>query len=208
MVEDVETLSIGGHDAVLHAVVDHLDEVAGTAGAAMKVALFGGAAYFVPPGGAGNVADARGDGFEDGIQVFDSSGRAADHEAIASFETPDTAAGAHVDVLNALGSELGTAADVIDVIGIATVDEDVAGFQVGRELGYGLVHHGCRNHQPDGAWLGELGDHVRERGGPYGFLLFKILNRLRRAVEHHAGVTVVQQALDHVGAHSSQTDHS
>src|SRR5580700_4845055 len=102
MVEDVETLSIGGHDAVLHAVVHHLDEVAGAAGPAVKVALFSGAAYFVPSGGAGNVADAGGNGFEDGIQVFDGSGGATDHETVAPFEAPDTAAGAHVDILNAL----------------------------------------------------------------------------------------------------------
>ena len=103
-----ETLGIGGHDAVLNAVVHHLDEVAGAARPAMQIALFGGAAYFFASGGAGNVADAWCDGFENRIKVFDGRGGAADHEAVASFQTPDTAAGAHVDVLNALGRELGS----------------------------------------------------------------------------------------------------
>src|SRR5579859_7400993 len=102
MMDDVETFRIGSHDAVLYAVVHHLDEVAGAAGAAMKVALFRGATYFVASRGARDIADARGDGLEDRIQVFDGSSRAADHEAIAAFEPPDTAAGTHVDVVNAL----------------------------------------------------------------------------------------------------------
>ena len=44
--EDVHPLGIGRHDAVLDAVVHHLDEMAGAVWAAMQVALLGGA----PPG--------------------------------------------------------------------------------------------------------------------------------------------------------------
>ncbi len=160
------------------------------------------------PRSAGNIADARSDGFENRFQVLDHGGGAADHQAVASFQTPDTAAGANVDILNSLRRELFTATDVVDVVGIAAIDQNVAGLQVRRNLGDGLVHHGGGNHQPDGARLGELAYHVRERRGAYGFLLFQILNHLRRPVVHHGGVTVVQQALDHVGAHSAQTHHS
>ncbi len=142
----------------------------------MQVPLFRRAAYFVPSRGAGNIADAGCDGFEDRIQVLDSSGGAADHQTVAPFQTPDTAAGAHVDILNALGRELLTAADVIDVIRIAAVDQNVAGLQVGRDLGNGFVHHRGGNHQPDGARFGELADHVRERGSSHGLLLLQILN--------------------------------
>ena len=70
------------------------------------------------------------------------------------------------------------------------------------------IHYRGRNHQPDCARLGELAYHVGKRGGAHGFLLFQILNSLRRPVEHDAGVTVVQQTLDHVGAHPAQTYHS
>ena len=42
--EDGKTFGVGGHHAVLDPVMDHFDEVARAAGAAVEVALFGGAA--------------------------------------------------------------------------------------------------------------------------------------------------------------------
>ena len=42
--QDAQPLGVGGHDAVLDAVVHHLDEVAGAVGPAVQVALLGGAA--------------------------------------------------------------------------------------------------------------------------------------------------------------------
>ena len=43
VLQDGEALGIGGHDAVLDAVVHHLDEVTGAVGAAVQIAVFGGA---------------------------------------------------------------------------------------------------------------------------------------------------------------------
>src|SRR5215472_1788984 len=58
--EDREPLRVGCHYAVFDAVVHHLDEVAGTAGAAMEIALLGGspilAARLVASGRARSVA--------------------------------------------------------------------------------------------------------------------------------------------------------
>ena len=61
VMEDVQPLRVGGHDAVLDAVVDHLDEVAGAARPAVQVAVFGGAAAFSRPGvrGAASIPGAR-----------------------------------------------------------------------------------------------------------------------------------------------------
>ena len=39
----LKPLRVGGHDPVLDAVVDHLDEVSGAVGAAMQITQFGGA---------------------------------------------------------------------------------------------------------------------------------------------------------------------
>src|SRR5207247_181211 len=41
--EDAQALGVGGHQAVLDAVMDHLDEAAGAVGAAVQVAALGGA---------------------------------------------------------------------------------------------------------------------------------------------------------------------
>ena len=43
VLDDVEALGVGGHEAVLDAVVDHLDEVARARRAAVQVAVLGGA---------------------------------------------------------------------------------------------------------------------------------------------------------------------
>ena len=48
--KDVEALGIGLHEAVLDAVVHHLDEMACAARAAVHVPLFGGAAYLLASG--------------------------------------------------------------------------------------------------------------------------------------------------------------
>src|SRR5438046_2792283 len=47
--QDGQALGVGGHEAVLDAVVDHLDEVAGAVGPAVQVAALRGAAGLLPP---------------------------------------------------------------------------------------------------------------------------------------------------------------
>src|SRR3984957_10523688 len=208
MVQDVQPLGVGGHDAVFHAVVHHLDKVTCAAGPAMEISLFRGTAYLVSPWGTRNLADTGSDGFEDRVQVLDSIGGPADHETVAPLQTPDAATGAHVHILDSLRGELSTAANVIDVIRIAAIDQNVAGLQEWGQLGNRSVHIPGRDHQPNCTWLGKLGDHVGPRGSAHGLLLLQLLNNLSRPVEHDAGVTVVQQTLDHVGAHPAQTYHS
>src|SRR3972149_4453208 len=51
---------------------------------------------------------------------------AADHEAVAALESPDTAARAHVHVVEACVAEHLHTADVVLVEGIAAVDDGVA----------------------------------------------------------------------------------
>ena len=65
-----------------------------------------------------------------GIEVFDHVLLAADHHAVPAFEPPHAAAGADIDIVNLLRREFFRAADVVDVVGIAAVDEDVARFEM------------------------------------------------------------------------------
>ena len=57
--------------------------------------------------------------------MLNDAGFAADHFAVAALESPNAAAGANVDVVNALGQEVFRAADVVDVVRIAAVDKDI-----------------------------------------------------------------------------------
>src|SRR5580692_1086017 len=162
MVQDVQPLGVGGHDAVLHAVVHHLHKVTRTARPAMEISLFRSAAYLVSPRGTRNIADTGSDGFEDRVQVLDSIGGPSDHETVAPLQSPDTATGSDVHILDPLGREFSAAANVIDVIRIAAIDQNVAGLQVWGKLGNRIVHKPSRYHQPNCPWFGKLADHVGE----------------------------------------------
>src|ERR1700694_5173436 len=92
----------------------------------MHVAVFGGASEFVASRSARDVAASRRQCFEDRVEALHSFFRAANHHAIAAFQSPDAAAGADVDVVYALGGAEFGAANVIFEIRVATVDDGVA----------------------------------------------------------------------------------
>src|SRR5579863_6307169 len=61
--EDVEALGVGGNEAVLDAVVNHFDEVAGAIGAAVEIAVFSSAGGLFAARGARNIAAAGSQSF-------------------------------------------------------------------------------------------------------------------------------------------------
>src|SRR2546425_8771361 len=206
--QDAEPLGVRGHDAVLDAVVDHLDEVAAAARSAVEIPPLGGAADGFPPGRARDVADAGSQGREDRIEVLDRRRLAADHQAVPALPSPDAAAGSDVYIADALLAELLPAADIVDVVGIAAVDEDVPRRQMRQKVIDGRVHDRRWNHQPDGPRRLQLLHEIRDRRGPDGLRPSQLLDRFRRPVEDHALVVAREKPLDHVGAHAAESDHS
>src|ERR1700726_170376 len=89
----------------------------------------------------------------------------ADHLAIAALEAPHAAAGAHVNVVNTAGGKFLGAANVINVVGVAAVDYDVAGFEFGCEVAESGVDDSGRHHEPDRAGLGQFFDEIVKRRG-------------------------------------------
>src|ERR1039457_3571959 len=74
----------------------------------------GSASQFFASRSARNVAASGRQRFEDRVEALDSLFRAANHHAVSAFESPDAAARAHVDVVDAFdGADFG-AAYVID----------------------------------------------------------------------------------------------
>ena len=73
--EDAQAFRVRGHDPVLDAVVDHLHEVARAARPAVQVAVLGGAADLLAARRAIDVAAARGERLEDGIETLHASRR-------------------------------------------------------------------------------------------------------------------------------------
>src|SRR5262249_55741213 len=153
-------------------------EVAGAVRAAVQVPTFGSAADALSSWSARDVAEARSKSREDRIEVPDDIRFAADHEAVAAFASPDTAAGPDVDIVDAAIGKLFRAPNVVDVIGIAAVDEDVIGREMGLQVGNRVVHGRRRNHQPDRARSRELRHEIRERGGTDRLLTGELFDRL------------------------------
>ena len=77
--KDVQPLRVRGHDAVLDAVVNHLDEVACAARAAMQVAVLSGAAELLPAWRPGRRIDVGRQGGENGVDAPDDRFITADH---------------------------------------------------------------------------------------------------------------------------------
>src|SRR5260370_22115862 len=125
MLENVQAFGVRGHQAVLDAVVDHFDEVAGAGRAAVKIAFFRSAANPFASRSAIGIATSWRECFENRIQALDDFSFAADHLAVAAFEAPNASARAYVAIMNAFRREFFGAADVVDVLGISPVNDDV-----------------------------------------------------------------------------------
>src|SRR5262249_13273898 len=119
-----QPFGVGGHDSVLDPVVDHLHEVAGPVRTAMEITLLGCPFGLLASRRARVAAGAGGSCREDGTEMITHARFAADHHAIASLQSPHTAARANVDIVDALRRKFFRAANVIDVIGIPAVNED------------------------------------------------------------------------------------
>jgi hypothetical protein len=74
-----------------------------------------------------------------------------DHLAIPALESPDTAARADIDVVQGLRGEVFRTPDVVDVVGVAAVDDDVASVEFCGKILQRSVDHRGGNHQPDGS---------------------------------------------------------
>jgi hypothetical protein len=156
VVEDVQSFSVGGHDPVLDTVVDHFDKVATTMWPTEEVALLGGAAYLLASRSAGYCTDSRSKRREDGVKALGNFGLAADHEAVAAFESPDATTSTNVHVVDAVRLKCFSTTDIVVIVGVAAIDDDIIGrekwdegFQVG-------IYGGNGYHEPDGTWFGKL----------------------------------------------------
>src|SRR4051812_43797689 len=106
----------------------------GAIGATVQVAVGAGAAKLVAARRARDLATARCERLEDGVEMFNDLPLAADHQAVPALQAPDAAARAYVDVVDLLCAEVLRAADVVDVVRVAAVDDDVAGFELGQQV--------------------------------------------------------------------------
>src|SRR6516164_4116157 len=130
MAQDVHPFRVGRHDPVLYSVMDHLDEVPSSVRAAVQVAELGGAADFLSSRGARDISRTGRQRLEDRIEVPNSRHRSADHHAITALQPPDATTCSDIDVMDSLRRERFCPANVVNVVRVATVDENVATLEV------------------------------------------------------------------------------
>src|SRR4029079_13889423 len=103
--QHAQSLRIGCHKAVLDAVMNHFDEVAGAVWTAVQITLLGGAGGFFTPRRARNIAGAGSQGRKDWIKVLDDLSFAANHHAVTALQSPNPTARSDVYIMDALGRE-------------------------------------------------------------------------------------------------------
>ena len=177
-------------------------------GAAVQVAVFGGAAYLLPAGRARRLLDTRRQGGEDGVEAPDDGFLAADHQAVASLRAPDPAAGPDVHIMNALRFQFGGAADVIVVVGVAAIDDHVVAFEQRDEGLQRRIDHRRRHHHPDRARRFQLTREVFERCRPDRPFFDDCLHGFRLEVVNDALVAGPHKTPHHVASHPAQSDHA
>src|SRR5205823_10645644 len=116
-----QSFSVGCHDAVFDTVVDHFDEVAGSIGAAMQISVFGCPANVLAVWRTGDVAETGRQCRENRIKAPHRLGFSSNHHAITTFQTPDAATCADVDIMDFSRRQLLCSPYVIDVVRIASV---------------------------------------------------------------------------------------
>src|ERR1700688_889373 len=126
ILQDIETLGIGLHQAIFDAIVNHLDEMPSADRTGVDVTLLDPLITPLASAGARDVADARRQRREDRVEAIDHRFVAADHHAIAALDAPDAAGGADIDVMDATLFQDLAAPHVVLPECIATIDDDVA----------------------------------------------------------------------------------
>ena len=183
-----ETFGIGGHQPYSMPLCTILTKWPAPFGPAMQIALLGGAgAQLLAARGRRNVAPAGSQRRKDRIEALDDRLLAADHHAIAALQPPHPAAGPDIDIVDPPRRQLLGAPDIVDVVGIAAVDQDVVGLesrQNDRRCVLSTTAAGTISQTARG--FSSFLDQIGERGGPDGVLRGHLADRLWRHVEDHA----------------------
>src|SRR5262245_59378238 len=205
--QNIEAFRVGLHQAVLDAVVDHLDEAAGAARPAVHIAVLDARVALAATRCRRNGTLARRQGAKDRIEALDGGFRPADHQAIAAFEAPTAAAGAAIDVVDLLCLECAGATNVVLVEGVAAIDDAVARLQPSTErVGRRLRRFPSRHHHPDGTGLTEASTELGNVAGAQDVVAGEGGNGSGVAVEHDTLVPPAHEPAYDIAAHATEAD--
>ncbi|MNZ20505.1 hypothetical protein D3C78_375600 [compost metagenome] len=171
--------------------------------------MFGAVVLTFAPLGARNVANARGQRLEQRLQALEHVLLTADHHAVATVQAPHTARGTDVQVMQPALGQLGGAAHVVLVEGVATVDDRIARFQQFGQLRDGLLgRFARRQHYPYRPRRLELLHQRAKVVSPLGALAFQPDDCITVTVVHDRAVPGAHQPPCNIAAHAAQPDDS
>ena len=187
------------HVAVFDAVMHHFDEVPGAVFAdpvAAGFAVFGFGGYRL----------------QDGFDVRPGVGVAAGHDGRPVARAFFAAGDANAEVADALFAQGGNAAVGVGVVAVAAVDNDVAGLQIGQQLGDGLVYgiSGAHHQHDDARFCKAVGEFLQAVGAAdlcvFGGTLQEGIDFVGAAVVGDDFVAVVVHVEDEVLPHDGEAD--
>jgi len=177
-------------------------------GAAVQVALLGGAGAAFARGRVGGRLRPRREAAENRLQAAEVAGIAADHEAVSPRESPHAAAGADVHVVQSLSRHRFGPPYPVLVVGVTTVDDEIAGFHPRCQRVQQRVHASGGDHDPDAARRLQ-GAQQRLQGFGSGGAFGNERRHIRwLRVVYDASVPVTHETPYHIGAHAPETDHA
>src|SRR5262249_52354976 len=131
VLENVESLSVGGHDAVFNAVVDHLHEMPGPDGSAMQIAHAGRAVGGSRTAAAGwrRPLPTWRECCKNRLDRGDNLLPPPNHQAESVLKSEHTAAGTNIDIVDTVRPQLFGSTDIVVIVRIAAIDDHIATLQ-------------------------------------------------------------------------------
>src|SRR5664279_5680721 len=192
MPQNVQSFGVGSHQSVFNPVMNHLDEMAGAGRPAMEVTLLDRATNVFPSRRARDIAASRSKRLEDRIEVLYGIALTSDHQTITALDPPYAAARPHIDIANTFGLQFFGSPDIVNIISVASIDDDVAVLHPGGKILHRYLYRRRRRHQPDSTWRLQPGDEIVERICPRGAFVCQVLDAVRLRVEDHAFTAALQ----------------
>src|SRR3954470_7111781 len=175
----------------------------------MEVAVFGRAAEIFAARRSRDITSSWSQSFEDWIKSLYRFFRATNHHAVAAVDSPNSAAGADVDVMDALALKLFCAADVIFEVRITAVNDCISRLQILRNsLNCRLGRSPSGNHGPYCAGRVELGDEIPDRKRSDRPFPTESFDRFRASIGTDYRMPAAHEAARHVSTHAPETNHS
>jgi hypothetical protein len=197
------------HQSIFDPIVHHFDEMTCSGRTRVQIAHRGprisaGTAFCV-----GQTAGTRSERLQNRIDALHRGSLPADHEAIASSQSPNATGRSNIDVIDAVLPQILGAADIVAIERVAAVDDRVAGDKASGEGRNHLIRRPTsRQHEPNVSRRSDLPDEIIEIVGGSSTFIFEPRNSDSIQVIDDASVPRTQKSARDSRPHTAQAYNS